>query len=96
MLAAVTPVFLLENQPSVFALTAYQSGFQHGVNDGKMDGVNWYILEPGHGFQFHTWDFVKGYVYGFCSVSPNISSDSDKAGWDCARGPESASWVSEK
>lgn len=80
--------------PAAFALTAYQSGFQHGVSDGKADGVNWYILEPGKGFQFHIWEFVRGYVNGFCNVSPNSGSDSDEASWDCTLGPNSASWVS--
>ena len=47
------------------------------VRDGKKDGVNWYILEPRKGFQFHTWEFVKGYVNGFCSVSLHSSSDAD-------------------
>ena len=49
--------------------------------------------ETGKGFAFHSQEFVKGYVDGFCSVSPNTSSDSDKAMWDCARGPSSAGWV---
>jgi hypothetical protein len=48
-----------------FALTAYQSGFEHGISDGKMAGVNWYILQPGKDFAFHTWEFVQGYVNGF-------------------------------
>lgn len=80
--------------PSAFALTAYQSGFQHGASDGKLAGVDWYILQPGKGFQYHTWKFVQGYVIGFCSVNPGTSSDADQATWDCAKGPESASWVS--
>ncbi|MGA9842988.1 MAG: hypothetical protein WBQ25_11790 [Nitrososphaeraceae archaeon] len=37
---------------------------------------------------------VKGYVNGFCSISPNTSSHDDRASWDCAKGPTSASWVS--
>jgi len=74
--------------PSAFALTAYQSGFEHGVSDAR--SADWYILQPGKGFQFHTWEFVKGCVTGFCSVNPGTSSDADQATWDCARGPSSA------
>jgi hypothetical protein len=45
--------------------SAHQSGFEHGISDGKMAGVNWYILQPGKDFAFHTWEFVQGYVNGF-------------------------------
>jgi hypothetical protein len=39
----------------VLGISAYQSGFQHGVSDGKdscthqdtPNGCHWYILEPG-------------------------------------------------
>lgn len=68
----------------VFALSAYQSGFDHGVIDGKdscshQDGCHWYVAEPGKRFAFHTWDFVRGYVTGFCKTSPGTSSDADEA-----------------
>src|SRR5262245_6316172 len=77
------PVFLMEKQQSVFAISPYQSGFQHGVSDGKdscthqdtANGCHWYILEPGTGFKYHTSDFIRGYVTGFCSVKPNSSLD---------------------
>src|SRR5689334_21141187 len=57
-----------------FAISAYESGFNHGTTDGKdsclhTDGCHWYVLEPGKGFAFHSWDFVKGYVTGFCRAS---------------------------
>jgi hypothetical protein len=76
----------------------YQSGFKHGLIDEKdscqhPDGCHWYVLQPGKGFAHHSWDFVKGYVMGFCSVSHGTSSDADQATWDCNKGPESASWV---
>ncbi|HEY7570144.1 MAG TPA: hypothetical protein VH796_02125 [Nitrososphaeraceae archaeon] len=95
------PVFLLEKQQSAFAISPYQSGFQHGVSDGKdsclhPDGCDWYILKPGKGFAFHSWDFVTGYVTGFCKASPGTSSDADQASWDCDEGPDSASWADEK
>lgn len=36
VLAAMTPVFLLEKQPSAFAITQFQSGFNHGIQDGQI------------------------------------------------------------
>ena len=58
------------------------------------DGCHWYILQPGKGFQFHTWDFIRGYVTGWCSVNPPGSgSDADEAEFDCAEGPSSAGWM---
>jgi hypothetical protein len=96
------PVFLMEKQQqSVFAISPYQSGFHHGVSDGKDSclhpyGCDWYILKPDKGFAFHSWDFVRGYVTGFCKANPGTSSDSDQASWDCDKGPDSASWVDGK
>jgi hypothetical protein len=94
-------VFLMEKQQSVFAISAYESGFNHGVSDGKdscshLDGCHWYVLESGKGFAFHSWDFVRGYVTGFCRASPGTSSDADQASWDCDKGPDSALWMDEK
>ena len=69
-------------------------GYIHGATDAHQpDTIQWYILEPGKGFAHHSWDFVKGYVYGFCSVSPGTSSDSDKASWDCSSGLEQKKYV---
>jgi hypothetical protein len=101
VLLICAPVFLMETQQSVFAISPYESGFNHGVIDGKdscshPDGCHWYILGPGKGFAFHSWDFVRGYVTGFCTASPGTSSDADQASWDCDKGPDSASWVDEK
>jgi hypothetical protein len=79
-----------------FAISDFQSGFNHGIQDGKLSSVDWYILRPGKGFQFHTWEFVRGYVTGFCSVSPGTSCDADQASWDCAVGPTSASGMTSK
>jgi hypothetical protein len=39
---------------------------------------------------------VRGYVNGFCSTAlPNGlgGSDADQASFDCAKGPDSASWL---
>lgn len=96
-------VFLMEKQQSAFAISPYQSGFQHGVSDGKdscthqdtPNGCHWYILEPGNGFKYHTSDFIRGYVTGFCSFNTNRSMDHIQAIFDCQKGPGSASWLSE-
>ena len=103
VMTAVITILLLMGAPFAFAQSGapqadYQSGFNHGLIDGKdscqhPDGCHWYVLQPGKGFAHHTWEFVKGYVMGFCSFSPGTSSDDDQATWDCAKGPESASWV---
>jgi hypothetical protein len=77
--------------------SGYQSGYSHGISDARKenDPKSWYILQPEKGFAFHTHDFINGYVDGFCSIAgPHMSSDSDKAGWDCSRGSSSAFWVS--
>ncbi|MGA9841655.1 MAG: hypothetical protein WBQ25_05020 [Nitrososphaeraceae archaeon] len=80
----------------VFAKSsAYQSGYNHGVSDASgMHSLGpRYILQPGKGFQFHTPEFDRGYVDGFCSIAgPNYSSDADEAAFDCAHGSSSASW----
>jgi hypothetical protein len=47
---------------------AYQSGYKHGVSDGRISECHdcrLYILEPGKGFQFHTKEFISGYINGF-------------------------------
>jgi hypothetical protein len=31
-------------------------------------GADEYITHLGNGFQFHSWDFVRGHVIGWCSV----------------------------
>jgi len=82
-------VFQMEKQHSAFAISPYQSGFQHGVSDGKdsCSHPDDAVLEPGKGFAFHSWDFVRGYVTGFCTASPGTSSDADQASWDCDRSP---------
>ena len=71
-----------------FALTPYESGYKHGISDGKLAnqglrGNDWYITQPGKGFAFHTQEFNKGYVDGFCSVS-NGGSDADEATFECS------------
>ena len=87
---------------SVYAQSSqadYLQGYIRGAMDTKdtcTDVCHWYVLELGHGFAHQSKEFSMGYVRGFCSVSPDTSSDADQASWDCAKGPTSASWVSEK
>lgn len=56
--------------PMVYAKSAYQSGFRHGISDAKKAcSCDWYILQPGKGFKFHSNEFFGGYIVGFCSVA---------------------------
>jgi hypothetical protein len=69
-----------------YALSDYQSGYNHGVKDAKdsclhPDGCHWYILEPGNGFGFHTQEFNDVYIAAMCKS--DISSDADEATWSC-------------
>jgi hypothetical protein len=70
---------------SAFAVSAYNSGYAHGAGDAHTaDTSQWYILQPGKGFAFHTPEFNKGYVDGFCANSPpGTGSDADQATFDC-------------
>lgn len=65
----------------------YRSGYDHGASDAKddcSDGCDWYILEPGKGFAFHTQEFIDGYIDGFCDNSPpGRGSDADEASFNC-------------
>jgi hypothetical protein len=66
--------------------SAYASGFSHGLSDGKLGShgnMNWYILQAGNGFAFHTSDFNKGYTAGFCKSNPTGGSDADQATFSC-------------
>jgi len=90
--------------PSVYAETAYQSGFKHGVADGKCAQTagcsDYYITQPGTGFAFHTRDFIAGFVDGYCSVvwppimkaASDAGLDADEASFSCREGPSSAKW----
>jgi hypothetical protein len=73
---------------SVYAETAYQSGFKHGVADAKLDESNStqqdYIEQPGNGMDNHTQQFNQGYVHGWCSITgPNHGKETDAAVFDC-------------
>ena len=56
----------------------YQSGYNHGVADGKINTTGdtidrYYIHQPGQGFADHTTAFVDGYMKGWCSMNPGHS-----------------------
>jgi hypothetical protein len=85
--ASTSLVLLFTTATLALALSPYQSGYKHGVSDGQdsclhPDGCHWYILQPGKGFAYHTPEFNKGYVDGFCSTGHG-SSDADQATFDC-------------
>jgi len=99
IIVSVIVVVLMIGAQSAYAISAYQSGFQHGVSDGKinprvdcpgLEHCHWYILEPGKSFAFHTPDFNRGYVAGYCSISgPHTGFDAEQAFWDCDKGLDS-------
>ncbi len=73
LIGAVAVVVLMIGASN--AISDYQSGFQFEVSDGMGScipphkcGADEYITHLGNGFQFHLWDFVRGYVIGWCSV----------------------------
>jgi hypothetical protein len=73
----------------------YQSGFQHGETDGNTSSnTTLYIDQPKHGFAWHSVEFVKGYVNGYCSIPANkdVGTDDDRAAFYCPGGPSSAKW----
>ncbi|HEY1248158.1 MAG TPA: hypothetical protein VGE97_04155, partial [Nitrososphaera sp.] len=56
----------------------YQSGFQYGVIDGNTSSnATLYIDQPKHGFAWHSAEFVKGYVNGYCSIPANKNVGTD-------------------
>ena len=73
---------------------AYESGFQHGVTDGNTSSnATSYIDQPKHGFAWHSAEFVKGYINGYCSIpAKDVGTDDDKAAFYCPDGPSSAKW----
>lgn len=77
------------------------AGLEHGkagaeANCEHISGCNDWIMMRGHGFINQTQEFIKGYVYGFCS-NPKFTSgggqEAEQAGFDCDKGPESAFWA---
>src|ERR1041384_4470192 len=72
---------------------AYQSGFQHGVIDGnRSSNATSYIDQPKHGFAWHTSEFVKGYVTGYCKFNADFAGFLTDVELNCVQGPSSISW----
>jgi hypothetical protein len=76
-----------------FAISAFESGFQHGVSDAKcvhQPGCEYYMTQPGKGFAFHTPEFNRAYVVGYCSISGlHTGFDAEQASFDCDKGSDS-------
>jgi hypothetical protein len=79
---------------------AYQSGFKHGMIDAKNNGCGnctTYIFEPGNTFYFHTKEFIRGYMQGWCTAAGTHAGgmDENEASFDCKttiKDPELADW----
>ena len=70
--------------------TAFQSGYKWGVHDAKdpckPDCRNVYVWQPDKTFYFHTKEFIRGYMTGFCSVvGPDSGMDENEASFDCTK-----------
>jgi hypothetical protein len=78
---------IIVSNDAVASKSPYRSGYDHGASDARddcSDGCDWYILEPGKGFEFHTQEFIDGYIDGFCDDSPpGRGSDADEATFNC-------------
>jgi hypothetical protein len=80
--SVVAVIILMIGAQSVYAETAYQSGFRHGVADvelGKLTEWNGsiYIHQSGKGFADHTTEFVNVYIHGFCLANGGGGSCDD-------------------
>jgi hypothetical protein len=53
---------------SVYAVSPYQSGYNHGCSDAQLGGHP-YLDTPGKGPSFHTGIFMQGYYNGYNSCS---------------------------
>jgi hypothetical protein len=101
IIVAITALLMIGAQ-SAFAISAFESGFRHGVADGKIDTRNdsidrYYIHQPGQGFADHTTAFVDGYIKGWClthhggGIDANDAPEPTIASFDCDEGLNSAS-----
>jgi hypothetical protein len=111
VMAAVITILLLMGAPFAFAQlgaphskhpqAAYQSGFNWGIHDARVtckpDCRNVYIWQPGKTFYFHTKEFIRRYMKGFCSAGgPDVGGmDENEASFDCTtmlKNPDEAGW----
>lgn len=64
------------NNIQVFAVSSYDSGFDHGCDDAKIsDHDERYINQPGKGNEDHSTDFMNGYNDGFDECFDNGNND---------------------
>jgi hypothetical protein len=108
---ALAVILLLIGAQSVFAQlraphsknpqAAYQSGYRWGIHDARVtckpDCRNVYIFQPGKTFYFHTKEFIRGYMRGWCStMGPDAGGmEENEASFDCKttiKNPELADW----
>jgi hypothetical protein len=73
IVVAVIGLALIVSIPVIaYALSPYQSGYEHGISDAKkliQGHKDLYILQPGKGWTDHTGQFIQGYVVGLNSTS---------------------------
>jgi hypothetical protein len=108
---ALAVVILLIGAQSAFAQlgaphsknpqAAYQSGYKWGVHDARVtckpDCRNVYIFQPGKTFYFHTKEFIRGYMQGWCTAAGTHAGgmEENEASFDCKttiKDPELADW----
>lgn len=78
--ATIASIMILANQ--AYAASPYDTGYSHGQSDAHKDPSQWYILQPGKGFGFHTKAFNDGYIAGFCAAGGG-GSDANQATFSC-------------
>src|ERR1051325_9419421 len=71
VLGMLAILVLMTLTPSVFAISNYQPGFNHGVREAKCTSVGCreYIIQQGNGLGFLRRDFINRYVNGYCSIA---------------------------
>jgi len=83
-------------QPAVMAKKHHDTGtsaIERGAHDATQcttqDENNCdplYITQPGKGFAFHSKEFNRNYIKGFCAAAgEHTSSDTNEATFDCSR-----------
>jgi hypothetical protein len=55
--------------PANSSSNPYDSGYEHGCDDARLDPSDRYINEAGKGPEFHTGTFMEGYNAGFSACS---------------------------
>jgi len=103
VLGMLAILVLMTLTPSVFAISNYQPGFNHGVREAKCTSVGCreYIIQQGKGLGFLRRDFINRYVNGYCSIALPPTSKAayaglhvDGASFSCKEDPSSAKWIS--